>query len=410
MENVYLLKHAKKSALFRSAPADDLQMVVVIPAYDEPSILLCLDSLYEADIPLSWSVEIYVIVNHPDTAASELIDRSAEQVGLIRKYHHEHRHPRLHLFAHLEVMPQKSAGVGLARKIGMDEAVRRFDRIGHDGIIANLDADCTVMKNYFVSIFDFMQQHPKVSAAGVYFEHPLERILDKRIQHAIINYELHLRYFIEAQRLVGLPFAFQTIGSCMIVRSSSYQQMGGMNVRKAGEDFYFLHKFIAINRFSEVLGTAVYPSPRASFRVPFGTGRAVRAALLGNQQCTYHWESFQELQVLVNILGNIYDDLSAFNNVEKESPVLWSYLMTIDGRTKIREIYRQTSQYSTFRNRFYQWFNAFRLMKYLHFARAQYPDQPVVAQAKVLQQKLDPNKRFTIPKELLYWYRARSKV
>ena len=35
-------------------------------------------------------------------------------------------------------------GVGLARKTGMDEAVRRFNAINNpEGIILNLDADCT---------------------------------------------------------------------------------------------------------------------------------------------------------------------------------------------------------------------------------------------------------------------------
>ena len=46
----------------------------------------------------------------------------------------------------------KGWGVGLARKTGMDEAVRRFDIINNpEGVILSLDADCTVEHNYFVS-------------------------------------------------------------------------------------------------------------------------------------------------------------------------------------------------------------------------------------------------------------------
>ena len=49
----------------------------------------------------------------------------------------------------------KDWGVGLARKTGMDEAVRRFNQIERpDGVILNLDADCQVEKNYFVSVCD----------------------------------------------------------------------------------------------------------------------------------------------------------------------------------------------------------------------------------------------------------------
>ena len=49
----------------------------------------------------------------------------------------------------------KGWGVGLARKTGMDEAVRRFNSIDKpEGVILNLDADCLVEQNYFVSVYD----------------------------------------------------------------------------------------------------------------------------------------------------------------------------------------------------------------------------------------------------------------
>ena len=40
-------------------------------------------------------------------------------------------------------LPTKHAGVGLARKIGMDEAVRRLEEAGKTkGLILNVDSDC----------------------------------------------------------------------------------------------------------------------------------------------------------------------------------------------------------------------------------------------------------------------------
>ena len=51
--------------------------------------------------------------------------------------------------------PVSKWGVGLARKTGMDEAVRRFNSINRpDGVILNIDADCTVDSNYFIEICD----------------------------------------------------------------------------------------------------------------------------------------------------------------------------------------------------------------------------------------------------------------
>ena len=88
-------------------------------------------------------------------------------------------------------------------------------------------------------------------------------------------YELHLRYLNLFSRFTGFPYAYHTIGSCFGVRAETYASQGGMNKRKAGEDFYFLHKIIPLGEFREINNTCVIPSPRESDRVPFGTGAAI---------------------------------------------------------------------------------------------------------------------------------------
>ena len=73
-----------------------------------------------------------------------------------------------------EPLPVKGWGVGLARKTGMDEAVRRFNQINKpDGVILNLDADCLVARNYFVSVYNEFLRKKERSACSIYFEHPL---------------------------------------------------------------------------------------------------------------------------------------------------------------------------------------------------------------------------------------------
>ncbi len=99
----------------------------------------------------------------------------------------------------------KGWGVGLARKTGMDEAVRRFDSINDpDGVILNLDADCLVDTNYFVSVYKEFFRKKRRSACSIYFEHPLMTgmiFLEVFINH-ITLYELHLRYYFQ-----GLAYA-----------------------------------------------------------------------------------------------------------------------------------------------------------------------------------------------------------
>ena len=77
----------------------------------------------------------------------------------------------------------------------------------------------------------------------------------------------------------GLPYSYHTIGSAFAVTAKAYARQGGMNRRKAGEDFYFINKLIKGENFGEITNTTVFPSPRTSNRVPFGTGKAIVDAL-----------------------------------------------------------------------------------------------------------------------------------
>lgn len=356
-----------------------------------------------ADRPLGQNVEVIVIINYPESADTELVMRSHALQAALNGFCATHSDDNLNFFVHLEVLDDSKAGVGLARKIGMDEAVRRFEYLKRDGLIVNLDADCTVESNYFQAIDESFRHHIDMWAAGIYFEHPIIAHQD-----AIVDYELHLRYFIEAQRFVKLPFAFQTVGSCMAVRSSAYQKLGGMNVRKAGEDFYFLHKFSDINRFVEINSTTVFPSARVSTRVPFGTGRALKSRLEGTAQLTYNLKSFYQLLPLLDLLPHLYSDHVHSHSLDTLPEVIRQFLLENQGFTKIEEIKRETAQYETFVNRFFQWFNAFRLMKYLHFARTYFPDRPVVVEANQFFRMHEESEELD-PFDLLQWYRVRAK-
>jgi hypothetical protein len=223
---------------------------------------------------------------------------------------------------------------------------------------------------------------------------------------------LHLRYFIAAQGHIGLPFAFQTVGSSMVVRSNAYQKMGGMNTRKAGEDFYFLHKFSAINRLGVINDTIVYPSARASHRVPFGTGRAVQSLLSGAPQLTYNFSSFLMLSAMIEALPALYEGEAVGNWIHHLPIVVRTFFDTAEIQAKLVEIRSETKRYETFINRFYQWFNAFRLMKYLHQARDTFPDLPVYQEALnfcrvCINAPVDYNPDSAT---LLRWYRDQART
>lgn len=367
-EQQYLEKHTLFGPLINIPPDDDLALVIVIPSYREPDLLACVRSLRNLNVSPGIA-EIIVVLNASETDSQRIHDYHEQQFEIFRDLSHAGIPVYPILKNHL---PAKKAGVGLARKIGMDEGLRRLLRVGNtDGVLLCLDADCTVSANYLEGVTDFFRENPGIEAASLHFEHQYQQVEDKTHRDAIVTYELHLRYYIEAQRMAGFPFAYHTVGSAMAVRCSSYAQIGGMNTRKAGEDFYFLHKCIERDKFGEIASVSVFPSARISDRVPFGTGRAMGEQLEnGKKWKTYPLESFLELRYFFSEIQEIYEgkNILLLPSI-KSSACLKSFLKKERATKKITEIKRHTASEESFVKRFFHWFNAFMLMKYLHFAR-----------------------------------------
>ena len=245
--------------------------------------------------------------------------------------------------------------------------------MGERGVIACFDADSECDRNYLKALEGFLESESS-DAASIYFEHPL----DGNNTEAIIAYELHLRYFVEACRWAGHPYAFHTVGSSMAVRANAYARQGGMNTRKAGEDFYFMQKLIPQGRFGEINGTRIIPSARCSSRVPFGTGRA----MLNYSGClsTYPMASFGELRTFFKGVTELWQrDRFAGH----ELGLLSEFLSLNQFESVLGELRENTNSEMTFVRRFYRWFNTFVVMKFLHFARSQGREDTPVNEAIV---------------------------
>src|SRR5216117_178850 len=111
-------------------PEPDLGIVVVIPCFSEPDLIGSLESLWLCERP-ECSVEVIVIVNSPAGCGEEIHSQNKATLKMAADWIAQHRHPRLAFHTlHCPGLPAKQAGVGVARKIGMDEALRRFDDVG----------------------------------------------------------------------------------------------------------------------------------------------------------------------------------------------------------------------------------------------------------------------------------------
>ncbi|MDX8405549.1 MAG: glycosyltransferase family 2 protein [Mariprofundus sp.] len=348
--------------------AAQLQLITVIPCMDEPAILELLDHLRSCAMP-SAPVEIIIVVNHPCDAADEIRQSNAKTVAQLIHWQAANNCPALsvHLINSCE-LPVKASGVGIARKIGMDEAARRFAAIGRpDGIIASLDADCRVSANYFTALLQGFAGQPALHATTTAYAHRIDELSDARHRQAMICYELFLRYIELGWSHAGLPYAFTAIGSCFAVRANAYARHHGMNKRQAGEDFYFLHKLARERPLAHFSNVVVYPSARMSSRTPFGTGQAIADWYHSEQQ---QWpvcapEAFLELRQMSDSLDQLFAmETAAW--LAQLPPQLHAYLLAAHIEKAVTGMRANTATAASFCNRFYFWFDGLKAWRYVN--------------------------------------------
>lgn len=372
--NSYLKKHAFCKPQISEPVNPGTQIICVIPCFNEEKLLDTLQALALCDQP-TCHVEVIVVLNSGVQHDQTILDQNLKTRDEFLCWKNNRTQDKItwHLI-HIADLPEKHAGVGLARKIGMDEAVARFEMIGADGVILCFDADSLCDKNYLKAVYHhFFEFHPASPGCSIYFEHPLNsEVYGDEIIQAITQYELHLRYYNLCMRYCRLPYAFHTIGSSMAVRSSAYQKQGGMNRRKAGEDFYFLHKIIALGNFTELNSTCVMPSPRVSDRVPFGTGKSVTdfLALQQKKYLTYNFNSFQLIAGIVKLVPQFrYKGTELILDSLHDSALIVDWLNQEKFEEALDSMRRNSASDSSFYKRFFVWLDAFKVLKLLHFLR-----------------------------------------
>lgn len=380
----YLRKHQQAPLQIGEAPSPALRLVVVIPCRDEPDLLTTLKDLRRCRDP-GCGVEIIAVLNASERDPEDVRARNRETRREITGWREtQSDDPRFRVHAiQFDGLPHRHAGVGLARKLGMDEAVARLAASGAgDGIIASLDADCRCEESYLSAIVEHFDVHRDSPACGIYFEHPLEGSLSDAHYAAITDYELYLRYYRHGLAYAGHPCAHYTVGSCMAVPADAYARQGGMNRRKGAEDFYFLNKLMLLGDFTEVRTTTVMPSARVSHRVPFGTGRAVREAL--EKPCggleVYAPRVFEELAALVSRVDGLRKAPAVVMDELPEA--MGEFLIRQGVDDKLDEIRRNTATKESFRQRFFRWFDGFQALKFVRYATQHaYPRVAVEAAA-----------------------------
>ena len=347
----------------------DFRGAVVVPSLAEGDRLFAtLRSL--SDNPPEWINRFLVVVvcNHGQRADRQI--RLQNEIDLARLSDYARGSDLCLAWVDavspgLEV-PAHRAGVGFARKLGMDLALPSLDWSG-DPLLVGLDADTLVEDNYLQTIDRHFLLSSKGAAVLPYRHQPG---VDPDQQAAIDRYELFLRSYVYGLRLAGSPYAFNTVGSAMACRAAAYVRCGGMNSRRAGEDFYFLQKLAKTDGVGLLSGTLVYPEPRVSERVPFGTGRSMARLLAGDKQGVrfYPVAAFRTLSDWLKLVEyNISADAEQILSLATEiSPVLAGYINQLDWRSVWPGMQKTHQRHPRLQQAFHVWFDGFRTLRLIH--------------------------------------------
>ena len=365
----YLSRHARPEAEVAEALTRSYRHAVVIPICREPDLSACLEALVRNR--QSGPVLVIGVVNARADASSDT-HRVNEQT--LRDHGCAGRSwAQTSLAAEVDLLVVNRAegdrllapkqGVGTARRIGADIAVRLWQR-GQlsSGWVHSTDADARVPEGYF-------QAPENVVARVLPFRHQTER-------EALVLYEAGLRFFVLGLLHARSAYAFQTLGSALAFRCETYAQVGGFPQRLAGEDFYLLNKLAKVGAIERSEGSPLVLVDRDSDRVPFGTGpgarRIANTRARGEGFRTYDPRCFDALEAwygALQALSEHRDVRQTREAIHAVHPALWGCLEGLGVEAGLRDAVEQTTRQSDLHGRLLRWFDALKALRWVHALR-----------------------------------------
>ncbi len=381
--------------LINTQPQKNLNIIIIIPAFNEPDLLCTLESIKNSQLPVC-AIEVITLINQSSDVLPEISAQNVTTYQTAMQWSSANSTGNLTFFTcFVNNIDPGIAGVGYARKLAMDEAVSRFAQINNlNGIIVSLDADTIIDKNYLVAVNNAYKNKLTKSTISN-FAHVTSP--NAEINSAIEQYELYLRYFKYALKNTGFPYYQYTIGSCFTVKAQVYAAQGGMNRRQAGEDFYFLQKLFPLGGVKWLANEYVKPSSRPSNRVPFGTGASVNNILISKTYLVYNPAIFEHLKQFFDIIPSLYkQNTTSISQIYNTLPqTLKTFLNHDDFVENINIVNNNCASAQSFMHRFYSWFNTFKVIKFLNLMHVNYYQRINVFNAVKLWAQQTGNKKIT---------------
>jgi len=382
--NAYLKKRASLRTLFNMKHNAAYDIAVVIPAMCENHFIHhTINSLKNAFAHSNSNILIVIVVNNPTGNIDDFDNILNDNLLLLNALREKQFDDPILNFsiAFIDAATPGNEiplnqGVGGARKIGCDSVLQFLDW-KKDPLLYFLDADTIVPDNYFSESKKFFNE--KKNIPGAYFKFKHSKANNAFAEKSIRLYEQYLNHFLLCLKFTGTPYAYHAVGSTIVCKAKSYIKAGGMRPKPAGEDFYFLQALCKTSPLpmpiQEISSCVIAPSPRASFRVPFGTGAKMNELIpiLSDeskikQPFFYNPHIFKLIKKIINMTKSellFSNPRKSFEQLPNEAQIYlkqnnflqtWTRIMQNTPNDKEKLIWA-----------FHIWFDAFRILKFIHF-------------------------------------------
>tara|TARA_B110000014_G_C20124536_1_gene597945 strand:- start:278 stop:1414 length:1137 start_codon:yes stop_codon:yes gene_type:complete len=376
MNDIYLSKYLRKKSLDTfGKPHKDLgnrkfDFFIVIPCYNEFDYLFdTLDSIDSQDQDLLSQSLVVIVINNSQEEAKSVIDNNQKTYDALISKNYKFTFIAIDSFTKDYAIPEKLAGVGYARKIGLDFSLNYIK--DDKSVLCCLDADTLIDLDYLKIINQNFENG--IDAGVINFKH--QRSESAIIEEGIRKYELAIKTIAEKIDQTGSPYGYVSMGSTIACNAKSYVACGGMNTKKATEDFYFLQSLAKYTKIHKIKEQLVFPSSRNENRVYLGTGFRISEYVENNafKNLEFSDQSYLEISKIIQIIDDGWHKHNEFimlelNKVLDEKSL--KFLINKDLEHILNQFRQNAKNKNQFILFFNQWFDALavvQLLKTLNF-------------------------------------------
>ncbi len=338
---------------------------IVIPSYSEFEFLPdTLESINQNKPELLNQTLVLVVVNNANNSPQSIKDNNQLTIRKINRNNYQFPHAVIDAASSGLELPLKHAGVGLARKIGMDLVLPHL--LSFKSLIFCTDADTKVSPDYLSKVTQYFDSH-NTSAAVIGFDHLQSE--DSAINDAIGKYENFLKTTAEKMKNAGSPYGYVSMGSTIVCTADAYCAVGGMPRKKATEDFYFLQELTKYCGVHNIPETLVFPSPRPISRVYLGTGYRMEQIQKGFDITNLYYsdDAYRYLSKWLQLGGHAWE--KSLNDLLKDiksiHPNLIGFLKIEGIETIWSKIQNNAPSELHFKEQFHRWFDGLKTIRFL---------------------------------------------